>query len=112
MDERIVTGKEFGAMVRARREAKALDLDALSTAVGGTPGSAFFGRLEEGSLGPTSSLVLKLAAVLDLPSDLMLNAAGYATEIQRATAMAALAVLAAGTRRPPQGYPRSTDPTV
>ncbi|MEJ7696466.1 MAG: helix-turn-helix domain-containing protein [Candidatus Limnocylindrales bacterium] len=91
MDRSIVTGLELGALIRMRRQANGFDLDDLSRAVGGTPGAAFLGRLEEGSLGPTSSLVLRLAAVLDLPPDLLLNAAGYATETQRLDAIATLA---------------------
>ena len=63
MHERKVTGTEFGVVVRARREAKGLDL----------------------------------------PSDLMLNAGGYATEAQRAAALGALATWAGGTRRPTNG---------
>ncbi len=100
MDGRMVAGTEFGALVRARREALGLDLDAVARVIGGTPGPGFLARFEEGSVGPSSSLVLKLADVLDLPSDLMLNAGGYATESQRA---AALAALADGTRRPTNG---------
>lgn len=100
MDGRIVTGTEFGALVRARREAMALDLDSVSRAIGGTPGPAFLGRFEEGSVGPSSSLILKLAAVLDLPSDHMLNAGGYATEVQR---LAALMRLADALRSPADG---------
>lgn len=103
MDGRTLTGTEFGAVIRTRREANGLDLNDLSIAVGGTPASGFFGRMEEGSVGPTSSLVLRLAAALDLPSDLMLNAGGYATEAQRASALAALAALADGSRRPSNG---------
>ncbi|MEO7665171.1 MAG: helix-turn-helix transcriptional regulator [Candidatus Limnocylindrales bacterium] len=91
MDRRMVTGTEFGAVVRARREAMGLDLDTVSRAIGGTPGPGFLRSFEEGSVGPSSSLVLKLAAVLDLPSDQMLNAGGYATEGQRATALTRLA---------------------
>ncbi len=91
MDRRMVTGTEFGAVVRARRQAMGLDLDAVASAIGGTPGPGFLGRFEDGSVGPSSSLVLKLAAVLDLPSDQMLNAGGYATEGQRAAALMRLA---------------------
>ncbi len=87
MASSLVTGTEFGAVVRARREAMGLDLDAVANAIGGVPGAGFLGRFEDGSVGPSSSLVLKLAAVLDLPSDQMLNAGGYATEGQRAAAL-------------------------
>lgn len=91
MDRSRVAGAEFGGLVRARRQYLGLDLDAVSLAIGGTPGPGFLERFEEGSVGPSSSLLLKLAAVLDLPSDRMLNAGGYATEAQRATALSRLA---------------------
>ncbi len=68
--------KGFGEVVRARREARGLDLDDLSRAIGGTLSKGFLARVEEGSVGPSSSLVLKLAEVLGLPADLMLNASG------------------------------------
>lgn len=92
-----ISGAEFGHLVRARRIALGLDLDAVAQAIGGTPGPGFLGRLEDGSIGPSSSLVLKLAVVLDLPADQMLNASGFATENQRAAALDRLAAA------PPRG---------
>ena len=50
-------------------------------------------------VGASSSLVLKLAEALDLPSDAMLNAAGFATEEQRVLALARLATLDVGDQR-------------
>lgn len=47
--------------------------------------------MELGSVGPSTSLILRLGGVLDLPSDQMLNAAGYATESQRVAALGSLA---------------------
>jgi len=83
-------GASFGDIVRRRREAKGLTLEDLQQAIGGTPGPGFLARLEEGVVGPASGLVLKLANVLDLPADLMLNASGFTTETQRLTALMAL----------------------
>lgn len=77
----------FGAAIRRRREALGIDLDELARAIGGTPGAGFLARLEEGNIGTSSSLVLKLAAALDLPVDTLLNAAGFATAQQRAEAL-------------------------
>lgn len=86
-----LTGNEFGALIRRRREALGLGLDDVSKAVGGTPGPGFLGNMELGSVGPSTSLILRLGGVLDLPSDQMLNAAGYATESQRVAALGSLA---------------------
>ncbi len=85
-----MTGIGLGAILRQRREALGIDLDGLSRAIGGTPSAGFLARLEEGIVGPSSSLVLKLAAAFDLPGEVMLNAAGFATQVQRAEALAAL----------------------
>ncbi|MEO6579509.1 MAG: helix-turn-helix domain-containing protein [Candidatus Limnocylindria bacterium] len=86
-----ISGVDFGAMVRQRREARDMDVDALCKAIGGTPSAGFLTSLEEGAVGATSSLVLKLATALALPADLLLNAAGFATQSQRAQALADLA---------------------
>ncbi len=94
--------KGFGEVVRARREARGLDLDDLSRAIGGTPTKGFLARVEEGSVGPSSSLVLKLAEVLGLPADLMLNGSGFASGAQRMDALSALGGLT-GSRRPTNG---------
>ncbi len=96
-----VSGIDFGAMLRARREAQGLDLDGLCAAIGGTPGRGFLARMEEGSVGPSSSLMLKLAAALGLPDDLVLNAGGVATEAQKLDALMALAQIAPPARSDP-----------
>ena len=96
-----VSGIDFGAMLRARREALGLDLDQLCAAIGGTPGRGFLARMEEGSVGPSSSLMLKLAAALDLPAELLLNAGGVATETQRLEALVALSGLVPTVRSGP-----------
>jgi len=83
-------GRDFGAIVRQYRESRGLDIDALCAAIGGTPGPGFLTSLEAGAVGPSSSLVLKLAEALRLPADLMLNAAGFATQTQRRLALASL----------------------
>ncbi len=85
-----MTGNEFGRMIRERREALGIDLPTLTVALGGQPSPGFLSNMEAGSVGPTTTLILKLGAILDLPSELMLNAAGYATETQRASAQSAL----------------------
>ncbi|MEO7119138.1 MAG: helix-turn-helix transcriptional regulator [Candidatus Limnocylindrales bacterium] len=90
MNGRDLSGLEFGAIVRRHREARGLDIDALCAAIGGTPGAGFLISLEAGSIGPSSSLVLKIANALELPDEMMLNAAGFATQVQRAVALAAL----------------------
>ncbi len=94
--------RSFGGVIRAQREARGIDLDGLSQAIGGSPSKGFLARVEEGTVGPSSSLVLKLAGVLGLPGDLMLNASGFATESQRRDALSALEN-ATGTRRPTNG---------
>ena len=99
MDIGRVSGIEFGQVIRNRREARGLDIDALCAAIGGTPGVAFLARLEEGSVGASSSLVLSIAGVLDLPAAAMLNAAGYATADQRVLAIASLAALDVADQR-------------
>ena len=81
----------FGDVVRRRREARALTHEELQLAIGGSPGAGFLARLEEGIVGPSAGLVLKLATALDLPADLMLNASGFTTETQRLSALLALA---------------------
>ncbi|MEJ7696141.1 MAG: helix-turn-helix transcriptional regulator [Candidatus Limnocylindrales bacterium] len=91
MDIGKVSGIEFGAMVRGQRESRGLDLDALCAAIGGTPGIGFLGRLEDGLVGPSSSLITKISTALGLPVDLMLNAGGFATENQRLDALVTLA---------------------
>ena len=63
------------------------------------PIGGFLARLEEGSVGASSSLALSLANVLDLPAAAMLNAAGFATEHQRAVAIAELATLDVADQR-------------
>jgi len=95
-------GRAFGEVVKVQRLAKGLDLDDLSRAIGGTPSKGFLARVEEGSVGASSSLVLKLAAVLGLPADLLLNASGFATGTQRIDALSALGG-ATGTRRQTNG---------
>jgi transcriptional regulator with XRE-family HTH domain len=89
---------DFASIVRRYRVLRGLDIDGLCAAIGGTPGPGFLTSLESGSIGPSSSLVLRLADALALPSDLMLNAAGFTTERQRALALASLAGLATGGR--------------
>ena len=89
--------EELGAILRSRREARGLALDALSKQLGGAPGPGFLGRLEEGLVAGTTGLILKLAEVLDLPAEALLNAAGFATEAQRATA---IVMLRDGAERP------------
>lgn len=84
-------GPDFGAIVRQHRESRGFDIDGLCAAIGGTPGTGFLTSLEAGSVGPSSSLVLKLAEALGLPADLMLNAAGFATHAQRNLALETLA---------------------
>lgn len=90
MDGENDAGRDFGAIIRHYREARGMDADALCAAIGGTPGPGFLTSLESGSVGPSSSLVLKLAEALGLPADLMLNAAGFATRTQRRLAIASL----------------------
>lgn len=93
-------GRDFGAIIRHYREARGMDIDGLCAAIGGTPGPGFLTSLETGSVGPSSSLVLKLAEALQLPADLMLNAAGYATQTQRRLALASLPGIDAARRAP------------
>jgi hypothetical protein len=98
VNARTISGIDFGAIVRQHREARGLDIDGLCAAIGGTPGPGFLTSLEAGAVGPSSSLVLKLANALGLPADLMLNAAGFATQTQRAVALATLPEVATGRR--------------
>ncbi len=93
-----ISGVDFGGMLRHQREARGLDVGALAKAIGGTPSPGFLTSLEEGAVGATSSLVLKLSSALGLPADLMLNAAGFATQAQRAQALADLAAVTDGPR--------------
>ncbi len=93
MDIGRVSGIEFGQVIRNRREARGLTIDELCAAIGGTPGVGFLARLEEGSVGASSSLAISLADVLDLPAAAMLNAAGFATADQRMVAVASMAAL-------------------
>ena len=81
---------DFGAILRQYRQARGFGIEDLCAAIGGTPGPGFLKSLEDGVVGPSSSLVLKLAEALGLPADLMLNAAGFATHTQRSLALAAL----------------------
>jgi transcriptional regulator with XRE-family HTH domain len=91
--------RDFGSIVRQHRLARGLDIEQLCSAIGGTPGPGFLKSLEDASIGPSSSLVLKLAEALELPADLMLNAAGFATQAQRSLALAALPGVSAASQR-------------
>lgn len=91
-----ISGVDFGGMLRRQREARGLDVAALAQAIGGTPSPGFLTSLEDGAVEAISSLVLKLSSALGLPADLMLNAAGFATQAQRAQALADLAAVTDG----------------
>lgn len=77
----------LGAIIRQRRQAMDMSQSALSGAMGGSPGPSFLTRIEQGSIEPTRSLALRLADALTLPRDVVLNAAGHATEDQSLNAL-------------------------
>jgi ribosome-binding protein aMBF1 (putative translation factor) len=81
------TQPTLGTVVRRHREALGLSLEDVQAAIGGTPSTGFLAQLEDGTVGPAPTLLLKLATVLGLPADLVLNAGGFATEPQRLAAL-------------------------
>lgn len=60
-----------------------LTLARLSALMGGSPGESFISKIETGHFVPTPALSVKLADALRLPPDVLLNAAGHATEEQQ-----------------------------
>lgn len=80
----------FGQAVQARRQAMEMSLNVLSREMGGSPGPSFLSKLESGQVDASSRVAAKLAASLNLPVETILNAAGHATEEQKAKALATL----------------------
>lgn len=89
MEER-TRAMQFGQAVQARRQAMEMSLNVLSREMGGSPGASFLSKLESGQVPATARVASKLASSLNLPVETLLNAAGHASETQRAKAIAAL----------------------
>lgn len=68
----------------------AMTLNTLSQRLGGSPAPSFLNRVETGKVEPTRRLAERLAVALDLPTDVFLNAAGFATTRQEDTALETL----------------------
>lgn len=81
---------QFGQMVQARRQAMEMSLNVLSREMGGSPGPSFLSKLESGQVEASPRVASKLATSLNLPLEVVINAAGYATEPQRSKAITAL----------------------
>lgn len=80
----------FGQAVQARRQAMEMSLNVLSREMGGSPGPSFLSKLESGQVEASPRVAARLAASLNLPIETLLNAAGHASETQRAKAITAL----------------------
>ncbi len=83
---------ELGSVLRARRRVKGLTLADLARECGGSPNERSLSRVEHGST-PSVDTAINLATALEFPRDLLLNAAGHATEEQTTKAIGKLAAL-------------------
>lgn len=79
--------KHIGEVIRARRDAMGLSLVQMSMQAGGSPAPSFINKMETDSAQPGSETARRLASVLRLPEDLMLNGFGLATPEQRDAAV-------------------------
>ena len=73
---------QLGLVLKARRNNMELSLSALSREMGGSPGESFVSRIESGSVTPSALTARRMAEALQLPADVVLPAAGHATEDQ------------------------------
>lgn len=81
---------QFGQAVQARRQSMEMSLNVLSREMGGSPGPSFLSKLESGQVEASPRVAARLASSLNLPLEMILNAAGYATEAQRTKAIVEL----------------------
>jgi len=77
-----VSKSQLGLVLKARRNNMELSLSALSREMGGSPGESFVSRIESGSVTPSALTARRMAEALQLPADVVLPAAGHATEDQ------------------------------
>jgi len=77
----------IGTLVAARRSNMEMSLNALVQRMGGSPSASFLNRIETGKVTPTRRVAGRLADALSLPRDLVLNAAGHASEGQEGDAL-------------------------
>ncbi len=73
---------EIGQVFLARRQEMELSLSALSKMIGGSPNESFIAKIERGDVTPSLSTAERLAKGLNLPRDIVINAAGHATDDQ------------------------------
>lgn len=84
---------QLGQYIRDRRENMGMSLSVLSRQMGGSPGGSFLSKVESARADVSPAVAVRLADALNLPSEVLLNAAGYATENQVDGAMGKLADL-------------------
>lgn len=80
----------LGLMVQERRQAMNMTLANLSRQMGGSPSESYLSRVESEKVVPTPMVAARLADALQLPRDLLLNACGHASELQRENALNAI----------------------
>lgn len=76
-----------GQALRERRRALLLSMEQMSAAMGGTPRPSVISRIETGATRPNRRMAERLAEVLDLPKETVLNAFGYASDEQTKEAL-------------------------
>jgi transcriptional regulator with XRE-family HTH domain len=73
---------QIGLLIQNRRQAMEMTLSELSSRMGGSPAPSFLSKIETGRVDPSRSVSSRLADALHLPSEIVLNAAGYASDAQ------------------------------
>lgn len=77
----------LGEIIQTRRQNMGMSLSTLSRQMGGSPGASFLSRIETAQTEPSAQVAIRLADALNVPRDVMLNAAGFATPTQNEEAM-------------------------
>ena len=90
---------QLGQYLRDRRENMGMSLSVLSREMGGSPGGSFLSKVESARADISPAVAHRYADALNLPKEVVLNAAGYATPEQVDSAHTKLADLV-GTPAP------------
>ena len=73
---------DLGSFVKTRRGEMGMSLSELSRAMDGSPVESFLSRLERGQVPIPREAAIKLARILSLPEEEVLNMSGHVTEEQ------------------------------
>lgn len=84
---------QLGTLIRDRRENMGMSLSVLAREMGGSPGGSFLSRIESARADVSPAVAHRLADALRLPTEVVLNAAGYATTTQLDEALGKLSDL-------------------